>query len=160
MGRSPWAPHIYIMRKKTSDFSWNQKFHGHVHEIHLMDRNIKFLHIFLISLMHPLWQIQIIRLDPTTLKILCEEFKLWSSSMWNFLHYPIISFNLFHNDLGSKIFSSPRPPDRLWGPLLSKGYWGLFPRGLSGRGMKLTTHLQLVPRSRQCGSIYSLSQMP
>jgi hypothetical protein len=30
---------------------------------------------------------------------------------------------------------------------------GLFPRGLSCRGVKLTTHLQLVPRSRKCGSI-------
>jgi hypothetical protein len=33
--------------------------------------------------------------------------------------------------VGSRIFSSPRCPERLWGPpnLLSKGYRVLFPRG-------------------------------
>jgi hypothetical protein len=51
----------------------------------------------------------------------------------------------------SRIFSSPRHPHRLLGPpnLLSNGYRGLFPRGLRGRGEKLPTHLQLVPRSRK-----------
>jgi hypothetical protein len=39
--------------------------------------------------------------------------------------------NMFHTcDLGSRIFSSPRRPDRLWDPpsLLSNGYRLLFPR--------------------------------
>jgi hypothetical protein len=58
----------------------------------------------------------------------------------------------------SRIFSSPRLPDRLRGQpnLLSNRYLVLFPRELSGRGVKLTTHLQLVPRSRKCGSTHPL----
>jgi hypothetical protein len=38
--------------------------------------------------------------------------------------------------------------------LLSNGYWGLFPRELSGRGVKLTVHLQPVPNSTISGSIH------
>jgi hypothetical protein len=50
--------------------------------------------------------------------------------------------------VGSRIFSSPHHSDWFWSPpgLLSNGYRGNFPRGLSGRDVKLTTHLQLVPR--------------
>jgi hypothetical protein len=64
--------------------------------------------------------------------------------------------------VGARIFSSPRRPDWLWCPpnLLSNGYQGIFPRGLSDRGVKLTTDLQLVPRSRKCGSIHPLPHTP
>jgi hypothetical protein len=64
--------------------------------------------------------------------------------------------------VGSRIFSPPRYPDRLWGPpsLLSNGYQGLLPRGYSGWGVNLTTHPQLVPRSRKYGSTHPFPHMP
>jgi hypothetical protein len=43
--------------------------------------------------------------------------------------------------------------------LLFKGYRGLFRRSLSGRDMKPTTHLHLVPRLRISGAIPSLHRM-
>jgi hypothetical protein len=65
--------------------------------------------------------------------------------------------NIFHAGLtagvqfpaGAIEFSLERP-DRLWGStgLLSSGCRGLFLRLLSCRGVNLTTHLYLVPRSR------------
>jgi hypothetical protein len=62
----------------------------------------------------------------------------------------------------TRIFSSPQCPDRLWGPpsLLSNEHWWIFPRGCNISGVKLTTHLQLVPRSRECGSIHPLPRTP
>jgi hypothetical protein len=43
--------------------------------------------------------------------------------------------------VGSRIFSSPHRPDRIWGPpsLISNEYRGQFLRGQSGKGVKLTT---------------------
>jgi hypothetical protein len=59
-----------------------------------------------------------------------------------------------------EFFSSPPRPDRLWGPpsLLFNGYQGLFQWRQSGRSVKLTTHLHLVPGSRMRGNIPPLLQ--
>jgi len=43
--------------------------------------------------------------------------------------------------------------------LLSNGYKVLFPWGLSGWGAKLTTHLHLVPRSKNAWSYTSTPQV-
>jgi hypothetical protein len=53
--------------------------------------------------------------------------------------------------------TSTQPP---WGPpsLPSNGYQGLFPWGYSGRGAKLTTHLHLVPKSKNAWSYTSTPQ--
>jgi hypothetical protein len=62
----------------------------------------------------------------------------------------------------ARIFTSPCRPDRLCGSpkLLTNGYRELLPRGQSSQGVKLTTHLQLVPRSRKCESIHPLTHTP
>jgi hypothetical protein len=64
------------------------------------------------------------------------------------------------NPGSARFLSSPQRPDRFWGSpsLLSNGYRGLFSRGYSGRGVKLTTHLHLVPRSRMV-AIHPLPHM-
>jgi hypothetical protein len=57
--------------------------------------------------------------------------------------------------VGSRICTSPYHPDWPWGPasFLFSEYQGLFPQG---RDVKLTTHHQLVPRSRKHGSKHPL----
>jgi hypothetical protein len=56
---------------------------------------------------------------------------------------------------GKVFFSSPKRPDRLWGPLslLSNGYWGLFFLGQNGRVVNLTTHLHLSAEVKKGGAI-------
>jgi hypothetical protein len=63
---------------------------------------------------------------------------------------------------GWEFFYLPPHPDRLWGPpsLLSNGYQGLFPWAWSCRGVKVTTHLHLVPKSRIRGVIPPLPNTP
>jgi hypothetical protein len=59
--------------------------------------------------------------------------------------------------VGSRNFTFPNNEERLWGSL-NLLFNGFLPggRGLKGRGMKLTTHYQLVPRSRKLGFIHRL----
>jgi hypothetical protein len=47
---------------------------------------------------------------------------------------------------GKRFFDTPQRPDQLWGPfgLLFNGCW-IFPWWYSGRSVKLTTRLYLVP---------------
>jgi hypothetical protein len=49
--------------------------------------------------------------------------------------------------------SGPTQPPIQWVP-------GALSPGQSGWGVKLTTHLQLVPRSRKCGSVRPLPHTP
>jgi hypothetical protein len=56
-----------------------------------------------------------------------------------------------------RFFSSPKRLDRLWGtPVSYLMGTRVFPRGLSGRGVMLTTHLHLMPKSRMSGAILLL----
>jgi len=48
--------------------------------------------------------------------------------------------------------STPPRPGWFWGPAI------LVSNGYQGRGVKLTTHLHLVPRLRLCGATHSLPQ--
>jgi hypothetical protein len=51
---------------------------------------------------------------------------------------------------GNTFFPSPKHPEQLWGPysLPLNEYCRLFSRGKAARGMKLITHLLLLPRLR------------
>jgi hypothetical protein len=55
----------------------------------------------------------------------------------------------FHFSISSRPALGPTQPSIQWVPVF-------FPREYTGRGVKLTTQLQLVPRSRERGSIHRL----
>jgi hypothetical protein len=75
----------------------------------------------------------------------------------------IKGFNEFHPSLleqyvEPKVMGMPSQgfmKQKLYPSLLSNGYRGLFPRST-----KLTTHLQLVPSSRKCGSMHPFPHTP
>jgi hypothetical protein len=63
--------------------------------------------------------------------------------------------------VGSRIFSSSSRSDRFWAHSASYPMdTGGFLREWSGRRVKLTTHLQVGPRSRKLGSIHPLPHTP
>jgi hypothetical protein len=60
--------------------------------------------------------------------------------------------------VGARCFPSPRRTYQFWGPLrdVASGYRERCLRSQTGRGVKLTIYLQVVPRSRIHGSIFPL----
>ena len=66
---------------------------------------------------------------------------------------PLLTWS--HSRQRQKFFSSPKLPDRLWGPpnLLS-GHRGLFLQVTSSRGLELTTHLHLSADSSERLKLY------
>jgi len=83
--------------------------------------------------------------------------QLWFHESASILRYTYIAclvffilglFNEAFKLLRYLIFSTLEIPDRLWGPRSA----GFLSRGYSGRGVKLTTHLRLVPMSRMSGA--------
>jgi hypothetical protein len=63
-----------------------------------------------------------------------------------------------YTDRGKRFTSSPKCPDWLWGPpsLPFNGYWGRFPLGKSGQGMRLTTCPHVVSSLKMNGAILLL----
>jgi hypothetical protein len=71
-------------------------------------------------------------------------------------------YGLDNGGVKNFLFSTSSKPALGPTSLLPNWYRGLFPRGYSGRGvkLKLTIHIQLVPRSGICRSIYPLPHTP
>jgi hypothetical protein len=99
------------------------------------------------------WWIWVSFLSPSIPHFFWDRTRVWSrgtavdmATSYK-LYCPLVGVQVLTK---TKFFSYLCRPDRLWGPLSlqSNGYRGLFLRELSGWDVKLTTHLQLVPRWR------------
>jgi hypothetical protein len=89
----------------------------------------------------------------STWKIIIRSYKVWK--LKKRMYRWTIGVLGFDSRRGWEFFSSSPRPERLWGPpsFLYNGYQGLFPWGV-----KMTTHLNLVPRSRMRGDKPPLPQ--
>lgn len=73
----------------------------------------------------------------------------WSMKIWLVIWVPAGSSMSRYGE-GIYLVRGLHFADRLWDPLshLFNGHCGHFPKELSGKGVSLTAHLPLVPRSR------------
>ena len=78
----------------------------------------------------------------------CHNILLYRSS--------INSYRCAHTDTYGQIISWPHGSPGL----VFNGYGGLVPKRQSGRGVKLTAHIHVVPRLRMSGGITPLSHKP
>jgi hypothetical protein len=77
---------------------------------------------------------------------------LWAGRLRGWGSSPGRVKNYYFSMSSRPALGSTQPPIQ-WVP-------GALSRGESGRGVKLTTRLQLLPRSRKCGSIHPLPHTP
>jgi hypothetical protein len=118
----------------------------------------------------PAFRRHITLLTPRIRFLVC--YKIWNCSLYEYIFVSAVDIATVYGlddwgdgvrvPVGSSIFSFLCRPDLLWGQpsLLSKGHRGSFPGGKAAGAWKLTTHLQLVSRTRKCGSIHPPPNTP
>jgi hypothetical protein len=102
------------------------------------------------------WPLSSVKLIYTTFRKLAL---LPTSGDYFSLYRQLFYFNMHISGRGWKFFSSPPRPERLWDRSGRGGYQGLFPWEYSGQGVKLTTRLHLLPRSKNEWSYISTSPL-